>query len=157
MDDPKNAPWGSVATRFDPIHSAARERNVGTIRELLSKGVDVDSLNGRAANGDGGNTPLWFAAQGAGPNGLDVARALIEAGADVNRQCEHGRTPLHMAAAWGHLDVVTFLMDNGADPTIRDEEGMTPARVAREGYKSNRVTADERREVRQYFDSLGID
>ena len=90
-------------------------------------------------------------------NGLDVARALIEAGADVNRQCEHGRTALHMAAAWAHLEVVMFLMDNGADPTIRDVEGMTPARVTRDGYKSNRVTDDERREVRQYFDSLEID
>ena len=66
MDDPEKAPWGSVDTRFDPIHSAARERDVATIRDLLSKGVDVDSPNGRAANGDGGNTPLWFAAQDRG-------------------------------------------------------------------------------------------
>ena len=35
-----------------------------------------------------------------------------------------------------------------------DDEDMTPARVAREGYKSNRVTDDERREVRQYSTRL---
>ena len=157
MDDPKKAPWGTVDTGFDPIHSAARERDVATIRALLSEGVDVDSPNGRAPNGDGGNTPLWFAAQGPWPNGIHVVRALVAAGANVNRQCEHGRTALHMAAAWAHLDVVMFLMDDGADPSIRDDEGMTPARVAREGYKSNRVADDERREVRHYFDSLGID
>ncbi len=157
MDDLENATWGIVDTRFDPIHSAARERDVREVRQQLAKGVDVDTPNGRAANGDGGNTALWFTAQGPWPNGLDVARVLIEAGADVNRPCEHGRTALHMAAAWGHLDVVSFLLDHGADPTIRDVQGMTPVRVAREGYSSNPVTDDGRREVQDYFKSLGIE
>src|SRR5688572_20253193 len=106
MNDQQSAPWGTVDTRFDPIHSAARQRDVETIRGLLAAGVDVDSLNGRAANGDGGNTALWFAAQGPWANGLEVAQVLVEAGATIDMQCEHGRTALHMAAAWGHLDVV---------------------------------------------------
>ena len=156
MDDPKNAPWGTIDTRFDPIHAAARQRDVAKVRELLSAGVDVDLPNGRAPNGDGGNTPLWFAAQGPSPNGLRVARVLVEAGANINRQCEHGRTGLHMAAAWGHLDVVMFLMENRADPTIRDDEDMTPPMVASNGTRSNRVTDDERLEVRRYFESLGL-
>ena len=101
MTDPKAAPWGTVETRFDPIHSAARMRDVQAVRQELAAGVDVDVVNGRAENGDGGNTALWFAAQGPQANGVDVARVLIEAGADVNKQCEHGRTALHMAAAWG--------------------------------------------------------
>lgn len=124
MTDSSQAPWGSVATRFDPIHSAARERDVETINRLLAEGVDVDSLNGRAPNGDGGNTALWFAAQGPWPNGLAVVRILVEAGADINKPCEHGRTALHMAAAWGHLDIVEYLLEKGADPgLIADSEG----------------------------------
>ena len=156
MTDPRVAPWGTVETRFDPIHSAARMRDVGALRQELAAGVDVDVVNGRAANGDGGNTALWFAAQGPWPNGAAIARVLIEAGADVNNRCEHGRTAIHMAVAWGHADVVQLLLESGADPTIVDEEGMTAPDVARHGYRSNNVTAQQRRAVCELFKSLGF-
>jgi ankyrin repeat protein len=157
MTDPKGVPWGTVETRFDPIHSVARMRDVQAVRHELDAGVDVDAVNGRAANGDGGNTALWFAAQGPWPNGVDVARVLIDAGADANKQCEHGRTALHMAAAWGHADVVQLLLENGANPEIVDEEGMTPPMVARDGYRSNDVTAEQRSAVCELFSSLGLE
>jgi ankyrin repeat protein len=157
MSDPKAAPWGTVETRFEPIHSAARMRDVQSVRQELAAGVDVDTVNGRAANGDGGNTALWFAAQGPWPNGADVAQVLIEAGADANKQCEHGRTALHMAAAWGHVEVVQLLLANGADPTIVDELGMTSPMVARDGYRSNNVTAERRSSVCGLFRSLGLE
>ncbi len=157
MIDPKVAPWGTVETRFDQIHSAARMRDVEAVRQELAAGVDVDVVNAPAENGDGGNTALWFAAQGSWPNGVDVARVLIEAGADVNKPCEHGRTALHMAAAWGHVDVVQLLLENGANPTIIDDHGMTPPDVARHGYSSNHVTAEQRRAVCKLFNSLGFE
>jgi ankyrin repeat protein len=131
-------------------------RDVATVVKELESGVDVDIVCDRARNGDGGNTALWFAAQGPLPGGVEVAKVLVDAGAEVNRQCEHGRTALHMAAAWGHLDTVKFLLDHSADPMIRDELNMTPPMVARGGYRSNRVTDDERRDVHLYFESLGL-
>src|SRR5262245_19933352 len=146
-----DAPWGTVETRFDPIHSAARMRDVETVRQELDAGVDVDVPNGRAANGDGGNTALWFAAQGPPPSGLEVARLLITAGAEINRRCEHGRTALQMAAAWGHLDVVMLLIENGADPTIRDDEGTTPSMIA---VCSRRVPEDRLKRVVEYLNAL---
>src|SRR4051812_2705844 len=149
--DTADAPWGTVETRFDPIHSAARTRDLQTVQQELDAGVDVDVPNGRAANGDGDNTALWFAAQGPAPSGLEVARLLIDAGAEINRPCEHGRTALQMAAAWGHLDVVQLLIQHGADPTIRDDEGMTPAMIAA---RSTRVPEANPKAVLEYLKIL---
>ena len=158
MEDTEDAPWGTVETGdFPPIHSAARMRDVATVVKELESGVDVDLVCERAKNGDGGNTALWYAAQGPWPGGIEVAKVLVERGAKVNRQCEHGRTALHMAAAWGHLDLVKYLLEKSADASIRDEENMTPPMVARHGYSSNRVTHDERREVALYFASFGLE
>ena len=149
--DTPDAPWGSVETRFDPIHSAARMRDAETVRQELDAGVDVDLPNGRAKNGDGGNTALWFAAQGPAAGGVEVARLLIAAGADVSRKCEHGRTALQMAAAWGHLDLVRLLVENGADPSIRDDEGRTPADIAS---RSKRVPETALKPVIDYLNGL---
>jgi len=146
QEDPKKVPWGTVDSRFDPIHGAARNRDAKQIRELLASGVDVDCLNGKAPNGDGGNTALWFAAQGPAASGLEVVQILVEAGADINRQCEHGRTALHMASAWGHLDVVKYLLARGADETICAEIDGTPAEMAR---------ARGRQEIVDCYASLG--
>lgn len=149
--DTSDAPWGSVETRFDPIHSAARMRDVETVRKELSAGVDVDVPNGRATNGDGGNTALWFAAQGPLPGGAEVAQLLITSGAEVNRRCEHGRTALQMAAAWGHLDMVQLLVEHGADPAIKDDQGMTPTEMASQ---SKRVSADQLKPVIEFLKEL---
>ena len=146
--DTPDAPWGMVETRFDPIHSAARMRDVESVQRELNAGVDVDVLNSQAANGDGGNTALWFAAQGPPPTGFEIARLLIDAGAEIDRQCEHGRTALQMAAAWGHLDVVQLLIEHGADPTIRDDEGMTPSEFA---MRSTRVPMETLSLVVEYL------
>jgi ankyrin repeat protein len=151
MLDTPDAPWGSVETRFEPIHSAARMRDVVAVRRELVAGVDVDVLNGRAANGDGGNTPLWFAAQGAAPFGVAVARVLIAAGAEINRRCEHGRTALHMAAAWGQIEMVRLLVESGADATICDDEGKSPAELAA---GSRRVGEAELRRVIEFLHSI---
>lgn len=150
--DTADAPWGTVETRFDPIHSAARMRDLQRVQQELDAGVDADVPNGLAANGDGGNTALWFAAQGPAPGGLEVARLLINAGAEINRKCEHGRTALQMAAAWGHLDVVQLLIEHGADPTIRDDQGMTPSMIAA---RSTRVPEAKLQPVLEYLNTLG--
>lgn len=53
MTAPKDAPWETLETRFEPIHSAARMCDAQTVEQELDAGVEVDVVNGRAANGDG--------------------------------------------------------------------------------------------------------
>ena len=48
-------------------------------------------------------------------NRVDIARALIARGDDVDARNENGETPLHMAALKESLDVARLLIDRGAN------------------------------------------
>ena len=59
-----------------------------------------------------------------------MARALIEAGADVNKAMDNGATPLYMAAQIGHEAVVRALIEFGADVNKARDNGRTPLSVS---------------------------
>ena len=58
-----------------------------------------------------GNTPLHCAALGGDPQ---VARLLLEGGADVEACNSEGDRPLHLAAGAGNLAVLRLLLQVGA-------------------------------------------
>jgi hypothetical protein len=53
---------------------------------------------------------------------VDVARFLLEKGADINCRGFFGAPGLHWAAINGHKAMVAFLMERGADLTLRDQQ-----------------------------------
>jgi uncharacterized protein len=53
---------------------------------------------------------------------VEVAKFLLEKGADINCRGFFGGTGLHWAAINGHKKMVEFLIANGADPELRDEQ-----------------------------------
>lgn len=53
-------------------------------------------------------------------------RALMEAGADVNKATNSGSTPLLVAAWGGNEAVVRALMEAGADVNKATDDGETP-------------------------------
>ncbi|RCK79082.1 MAG: Ankyrin [Candidatus Ozemobacter sibiricus] len=57
---------------------------------------------------------------------VEIYKALIAKGAEVNAQDEDGVTPLHAAAAAGEQEAVVYLLAKGADPNLKDKEGKTP-------------------------------
>ena len=57
---------------------------------------------------------------------LDFVRALLEAGADVQRRGQFGYTALHAAAQGGHLDVVQELVRRGASVNCKNNDGDIP-------------------------------
>jgi ankyrin repeat protein len=56
----------------------------------------------------------------------EIAKALIEAGADLEAKAEDGRTTIHIAAGWGHTEIVRILIQAGADLEARDSNDWTP-------------------------------
>lgn len=66
-------------------------------------------------------------------NRTDIARLLIERGADVNHVDKKGMTPLLYAASidFGDSAVVELLLKSGANPQAKTKEGLTPAELAK--------------------------
>ena len=69
------------------------------------------------------STPLQCAAR---TGNLEMARLLINAGAEVNAKGNPGRTPLSFAVLSGRLDMIRFLIEKGAEVNTRDAEGASP-------------------------------
>ena len=70
----------------------------------------------------------------------EIAKILLDNGAEVDSRADDGRTPLMLAASKGDIDLVSFLLTAGADPTLTDKSGATASSLAMaKGYKE--VTA----------------
>jgi ankyrin repeat protein len=112
----------SLTDRF----AAAIERgDLAAVKAIVEEGNAPDSA---LDYGDEPVTPLYRAA---GQGRLEIAKYLIEKGADVNfRGREWGHTPLSEAASRGFDDVVEVLLKAGADPKIEDRNGYTAFAIA---------------------------
>jgi ankyrin repeat protein len=109
--------------------AAIRAGDVATLQRLLADnpGLAVSRLGGIAK----GRTPLHVVADWPGyfPNGPQVVRMLIEAGADPNARDPDqpsSETPLHWAASSDDVDVASALIDGGADTEAPDGSIGTP-------------------------------
>ncbi|KAJ1033865.1 hypothetical protein NDA16_000073 [Ustilago loliicola] len=60
----------------------------------------------------------------------DVARQLLDLGADVDLQDRAGNTALHFASAWGHVSLVQLLIERGCSLAVKNAEGSTASDYA---------------------------
>ena len=77
-------------------------------------------------NKDDINLDGWDLHRAAKENRVDIARALIARGADVNARDKYGSTSLEGAAFHNSLEVAGLLIERGADVNTRDKDGSTP-------------------------------
>ena len=110
----------------EEIFSAVRVGNIGKVRALIEKGT---SVNVKDENGD---PLLYFSICW---SKFDIAKLLIEHGADVNARNGIMDTSLHRAAFCVYqnkkaLDVVKLLIEHGADVNAKDEHEFTPLSAA---------------------------
>jgi NAD(P)-dependent dehydrogenase (short-subunit alcohol dehydrogenase family) len=117
QESPPASPQTSSPTSERGLHEAIVAGDLAAVEALLAAGADpnVKELSG-------GSSPLITAAM----FGRSAeARALIEAGADVDQQNDDGSTALITAAFMAHPDIVQALLDAGADKNIRNNAGST--------------------------------
>ena len=104
------------------MHKAASLGCPSRVIALLAMtSIDIDQGN------SAGKTPLMYAAH---HGHSSVARILLNRGADVSVQMDHGFCALHLAAQDGHHAVVVDLLKAGADVETRTSEGATAIGLA---------------------------
>jgi hypothetical protein len=100
-----------IARAASPMQRAVESGNAAEVAALLDGGADPNGTVGLA-----GMTPLKLAVKA---GRLEMARFLIERGADVNAR-RNGTGALTLASIAGNLPMVDFLLSKGAEATTRD-------------------------------------
>jgi len=125
-------PVEAGANRQKAFFSAIRDEQTAIMEMILSLGVRVN------AKGDGGWTPVLWAAHSGSPKALKL---LLNHGGTLSDTLETGDTVLHLAAeapmyandkAKRYLSTVKLLLELGAKLNVRGYEGRTPLDLAEE-------------------------
>lgn len=117
----KSAAWDET-----PIQAATQMGNRQIMDYLIGRGAPVDAFTGLVLGRYSGEVvnargihdlpALYFAAIG---GHVDVARQLLEAGADVNAAAQ-AAAPIHGAVMGGSVEMVRLLLERGADASLKD-------------------------------------
>ena len=97
-----------------------RNGDVAAVASALDKGTAIDEIDGVTA--------LYIACE---DGNVELAKLLINRGADVNLPVSWQRTPLYAANKGGYADIVKLLLNNGANPN-QLAKSQTPLHVAAE-------------------------
>jgi ankyrin repeat protein len=115
------------ATLLPTLHDSAREGNLEGVQALLRTGVDVNLVDNKY-----GKTPLCWATE---YGQWEVAKLLLNRGADFNLADSIGRKPLLCAARHGYKSIAQLLLDRGDTVTSKDKNGRNALSLAaKEGY-----------------------
>jgi len=104
---------------------ACRAMNVDVVRVLLERGEDVNAH----VNGD---TPLTLTVENARFSesslvaGLEIARLLIDHGADIDALGQSGSSALFLATVYKMPTFVQLLISRGANVNLATVDGFTP-------------------------------
>ena len=137
---------------YEDFFSAIKRDDPRTVANLLTRGFDANTLDPKGLHGlflavqepspkaaevlmrwpktnvefrsARDESPLMLASL---KGHLDLARKLVERGADVNKT---GWTPLHYAATNGHLQIIDLLLENHAYIDAESPNGTTPLMMA---------------------------
>lgn len=104
-----------------PLVDAAERGDLAAVRTLLGQKTDVNAAR------EDGQSALHAAVYA---DRLDIADALLRAGAAVSAKDRYGLTPLYFASLNGSAPIIERLLDAGADPNTADPGGETALMTA---------------------------
>ena len=112
----------NARSESNALCNAVRGGDLLAVKEQLANGVAID-----AEDSEFGVTALsWAALLG----DAEIAKFLIEKGADVNAKSRDGSTPLHSAAFLGHTEIAELLIQKGAEVNPKNYRDETPLDVS---------------------------
>lgn len=121
LDLNKTDKYGKTALNFGII------KGIELVQHMVELGADINLPC------DEDMTPPVSRAGGFW-NHEDIARYLVEKGANLNQVDKNGDTPLHIAAYNGRKDLCAFYLDHGAKLEAKNNYGFTPFLSACDGF-----------------------
>ena len=106
--------WSALMKAVYQGNTTCVETLAGRSRQEINRGLLIAALTGHK----------------------EIAKILLDNGAEVDSRADDGRTPLMLAGIKGDNDLVSLLLKAGADPTLTDKSGATAGSLAMaKGYK----------------------
>ena len=100
------------------LQAAIISGNLVVVKQHIEAGSDINKKDQMS-----GSTPLITAATF---DQQEIAKALIDAGADLSIKNNDGATPLHVAAFFCRVEIAQSLLDAKADKNAKNNFGATP-------------------------------
>ncbi len=118
------SPDATTVPYLNPLYLAIIENKEDAVNTLIQLGADVNKR--RPGIGED-STPLHSAAA---MGVLNIAKMLIDAGADINLEDRIGHTPLIRAIVNYNIDMVKLLIANGANINTLTRNNESPLYIA---------------------------
>ena len=157
--------WSSICT-YGIFHAIARLSGIDITPKMEEEGLDMCQIGEHAYDLDEHGISQYVHSYGnsadaiaklcdaASEGKLTQLEVMVRSGIDPSQGDYDCRTPLHLAAAEGHIDIIKFLcMHHKVDVAAQDRWGMTPLldalvnghRLAANVLLSFKATADEQK------------
>jgi ankyrin repeat protein len=107
-----------VSTPKMNIHAAVLADNLEVVLQHIEAQTDLNEKDAMS-----GSTPLITACSF---GKIEIAKALIDAGADLTVKNNDGSTALHASAFFCRVEIVQMLIDANADKMSKNNFGATP-------------------------------
>jgi len=133
-----------VAPEMD-IHVAVVAGNIEAVKQHIAAGTDLNEKDAM-----GGSSPLITACLF---DRKEIAKLLIDAGANINFQNNDGSTPLHVAAFFCKPDMVQLLMENNASKTLKNKYNNTAYEIVTSPFSTVKSIYEQ---MKQILEPMGV-